>query len=833
MTITATDVKLLASERFTDDADGGGFLTATVISDGVENNVFPDISDVERATGANAFRKVYAAVLTNTVEQYRSAHVILDVSPSDPGVTGLLRGSAGVSEERAGMVSTADTAASGTQDGGPGWYSTKPIRVARAPGDATVKVDGLSVPLIPVSTASAPASGSVVSATGNNTMATALIAAGAPLAPSIQPVPGTYDVQFSFPAPVFPGSVTGSYHETATPVNTNAVSDTTSSAGRQTLHSDGNYANFQNGSWAGDGVFNVGAALATVGAAVTNDSVAYTPAFPVPLPQSVAEFTWTVGMSLTQFVTLPFQSEPGSEVISFTSGGPSFAGQTRTTRNNGSPSFEPVTADLSATINRSTRQVSLFFSYAPVVGSKVQIKYARSGYAQSLGAGAVAGAFASNQLTVTPTSGFVLRAALFVTSLGATYVLREDNSIYLGPTVAGSFNPATGKIQIPVADGTTITTWRAVEVNAAIPLLSVVDAPLPPNLSPGTVVVTGTKSAGGTFTATADANGAFATVVVTGTYDKLTGKTNLVFSENVSSTSLAYSATQLSYTPVSAAVAGVNPALFPASGEVAVFHAGDLVVAHNTQTIAPQTVTNSQTVNVGRTNVSEFRVIGANGSEIFTGWAGDKATGIITFSSVTGYSQPVTITHRVENVRTLVTAAVDGTLALSSPLTHTFPADTSYLSSALLLGDMFARAHGGFQLATWNNVWADAFTGSAVLADYNEAAYPIQVSNSGSITERWVVVFTNTNTFTVSGEQIGVIASGSTASACAPLNPATGQPYFTIPALGWGTGWAVGNVYRFNTTGASSPFWVTRSVKPSSPMGLDRLTIALRGSINA
>ena len=42
-----------------------------------------------------------------------------------------------------------------------------------------------------------------------------------------------------------------------------------------------------------------------------------------------------------------------------------------------------------------------------------------------------------------------------------------------------------------------------------------------------------------------------------------------------------------------------------------------------------------------------------------------------------------------------------------------------------------------------------------------------------------------------------------------------------------------GNAYRFNTTGASSPFWVTRSVKPSSPMGLDRLTIALRGSINA
>lgn len=829
MTITATDVKLLASERFTDDADGGGFMTATVITDGVENNVFPDISDVERAIGNNAFRKVYAAVLTATAEQYRSAHVIIDTIPSDPGVTGFLHASADVSEDRAGMIVAANASATGTQDGGPGWYSTKPIKTAGAPGNTSVKLDGITLPLIPVAISSSAVSGAVVSTVGA-TVSLALVAAGAPLAPAMQTVVGGQSVQFTFATPVFPGSVSGSYHETAAPANTHTVSDAMNSASLQTLTAAGATVAFQNNLWPGDGTYTVPSAVSVASAAVTNDSVVYTPAFPVSLPQVTTEFTWTLGMSLTQFVTLPYESEPGSEVISFTS---IAAGTTLSTRNNGNSTFQPVVTNLVATINRGTRLVSLFFSVAPQVGSKVKITFARSGFAQSLGIGAVSGAFSANQLHVTPSAGFSLRAALFTTSTGATYTLREDNSVYLGPSVVGSYSPTTGNLQIPIADGTTITAWRAVEVNSAIPIVSVTDAPLPPSLSPATVVLTGTKSAGGTFTATANTSGAFATAVVTGTYNKLTGKVNLTFSEAVASESLQYSATQQAFTPVSADVSGVNPSLFPTSGEVPVFRVGDLVILHNTQSLAPQTVANAQTVNVGRTNVNEFRVIGANGAEIFTGWTGNKTTGVVTFNNVTGYSQPVTVTHRIEEIERAISVTVDGVIGLSNALTKTFPADTSYLSSALMLGDMFSRVHGGFQLATWADVWADTATGLPITADYNEAAHPIQITNDGAITERWAIKFTSTTSFTVAGEQVGVIATGNTANDCAPMNPATGAPYFTIPAVGWGTGWAQGNAYRFNTTGASSPFWTLRSIKPSAPSGADKITVALRGSVNA
>src|SRR5512139_3645633 len=104
MTISKNDVKLLASERLTDDADGGGRMTAIPVTDGVENNLFPDISDLDRAQGAVDYRKVYAAVLTNTSEVYYGANVLLDQIASDPAVHGLVVAATGLSEDRADLI---------------------------------------------------------------------------------------------------------------------------------------------------------------------------------------------------------------------------------------------------------------------------------------------------------------------------------------------------------------------------------------------------------------------------------------------------------------------------------------------------------------------------------------------------------------------------------------------------------------------------------------------------------------------------------------------------------------------------------------------------------
>ena len=60
------------------------------------------------------------------------------------------------------------------------------------------------------------------------------------------------------------------------------------------------------------------------------------------------------------------------------------------------------------------------------------------------------------------------------------------------------------------------------------------------------------------------------------------------------------------------------------------------------------------------------------------------------------------------------------------------------------------------------------------------------------------------------------------------------MPYFSIPPLGWGAGWAAGNVFRFNTDGANAPVWVVRCIAPSNAfVGQDAMTLAVRGDIDA
>jgi hypothetical protein len=95
------------------------------------------------------------------------------------------------------------------------------------------------------------------------------------------------------------------------------------------------------------------------------------------------------------------------------------------------------------------------------------------------------------------------------------------------------------------------------------------------------------------------------------------------------------------------------------------------------------------------------------------------------------------------------------------------------------------------------------------------------------------VVFTNTTSFNVIGENVGVIATGNTGTNCAPTNPATGQPYFTIPSTGWGLGWATGNVLRFNTVGAVVPVWVARTILQGPETVVDDdFTILVRGDVD-
>ena len=176
---------------------------------------------------------------------------------------------------------------------------------------------------------------------------------------------------------------------------------------------------------------------------------------------------------------------------------------------------------------------------------------------------------------------------------------------------------------------------------------------------------------------------------------------------------------------------------------------------------------------------------------------------------------------------------INGQLTFTKPVTHNYDAENSIVGSALVINDMQARYTRKFVQPTWGNLWTDEAVGGAISANYNDALYPIAVTNNGNIQERWALVFTSTTDFRCVGEYSGQIGTGSVNTDFAPINPVTSVPYFKVKKEGWGAGWASGNVMRFNTIAATYPVWVIRTVKQSEPTVLsDQFQIMLRGDID-
>lgn len=296
---------------------------------------------------------------------------------------------------------------------------------------------------------------------------------------------------------------------------------------------------------------------------------------------------------------------------------------------------------------------------------------------------------------------------------------------------------------------------------------------------------------------------------------------------------LRYNAVSYFYLPLDADILGLDPVRLPQDGRVPIFRSGGFAVVGHTGRVPPATVSNGQTINCARVRLSRVRVIGHDGGVIATGYSADLDAGTVTFTDVAGYSQPVTVEHRIEDMVMVAEVQINGRLSFTRQLTHDYPAPGSVISSAMVAGDLRARVSTVFDQATWTNTWSDTVIGAAANGTFNDISYPITVSNKGAWTERWVVTFTSTTAFTVAGEHVGVIAVGSTGADCAPLNAATGVPYFTIPALGWGLGWATGNVLRFNTVGAIHPVWAARTVlQGPETVTHDAFTLLIRGDVD-
>lgn len=456
---------------------------------------------------------------------------------------------------------------------------------------------------------------------------------------------------------------------------------------------------------------------------------------------------------------------------------------------------------------------------------------------------------------------FTLGTHRYFDRVGSLYT---DLNVVTGEaTLSGTINYTTGEVALTnwSAGASSVINLDALLTTSGNHTVGSVRFRVPVSpVRPGSLQILATKAEGGSFNITAGIDGVISGPSIKGTIDYQTGVVSVDFGALVPAggnesqpwyqadhvvagdiwkptfvlaDTIRFNAVAFSYLPLDANILGLDPVRLPQDGRVPIFRPGGFAVIGHTKNSSPMTVTNGQTVDLARVRLSRVRVIGNNGQTINAGYTQNLEAGTVTFTDVTGYSQPVTIEDRIEDMAQISDVQINGVLAFTRQITHNYPVG-SYISSALIANDLKSRVSITFDQASWNAVeWVDTLVGDAAPATYNTTTFPFVVTNRGAITERWALRFLSSTSFQVIGEHVGVIDVGNINTVTAPLNPATGTPYFSVPIGGWGSGWSVGNVVRFNTVGAMFPAWIVRTVQQGATTVIDdEFTLLVRGDVD-
>jgi hypothetical protein len=389
----------------------------------------------------------------------------------------------------------------------------------------------------------------------------------------------------------------------------------------------------------------------------------------------------------------------------------------------------------------------------------------------------------------------------------------------------------------------------------------------------GSLSVSATCTDGTLLTGTSDFDGVISGTGITGDIRFITGIVNLQFgtyvTDNASAQSQSwYNANNVvgsnvwkpyfvvastimvscvveSYIPLDSDLLGLDPVRLPLDGKVPIFRDGNIVLIHNTlsTTIPDNPALAGETYSTGRTNLSLIELYDQNSVYIpDTNYTVDLDAGTVTMNSPLNLStvsytptQPLVIMHRIEDMLLASDVQLTGYMAFTSPLTHNYSASNSYVSTVLPIGDLQSGVYNEFEQDSWTEVWSDELIGSEPIASYDLINFPIIVENDSATQERFALIFQNTTNVMVVGESLGVLSDGSSTtwsigSNIAPINPITGNAYFTILAEGWGAGWSTGNVFRFNTRAANFPIWFIRTTLQGPAVGSsDSYSCQIRG----
>lgn len=324
---------------------------------------------------------------------------------------------------------------------------------------------------------------------------------------------------------------------------------------------------------------------------------------------------------------------------------------------------------------------------------------------------------------------------------------------------------------------------------------------------------------------------------ITGKIDYETGFYEIKRDEGFYPEDLRYNAVTQDNLPLDSSIIGIDAVRLPADGRVPVFRKGDMIVISNRlKQDLGSAFTAAQKITLNRQNIDRLCLVDSKGRHVLAEkYTADLKAGSITFAEPLDLSQyilPLTAVCAWEEENRVTGVDISGRLKLQFAIGRNYPKEHTFVSSALIGGDLLVRATEPFSQQAWDNVWSDAQRGEPILARTNVKDYPIKLAGNGAITERWLIKFITATQFELYGERLGLVAQSDTLTDLAPTNPATGKPYFTLKAAAFGGGWSVQNCIRFNTYGTPLPVWILRSVQPSPDKqnGRDGFTACLRGN---
>lgn len=517
-----------------------------------------------------------------------------------------------------------------------------------------------------------------------------------------------------------------------------------------------------------------------------------------------------------------------------------------------------------------------------VDGSNVTLQYKRDGATDASHTHDVVAPPIVVDLTPTVSSSVVPSGVRFTLG-GRTYIDRNGTLYYniststAAGTAGGSINYNTGVATVTswVGGASATITLKALLTQVHALPLGVVTGRVPgPELRPASFYLQANRfSDGALISATADNNGKIDTADMHGYVDVTTGVFSIAFGHYVLDSSLTsdeklepwysvdavggdgyiwrpreaqpgsitYNAVVRTSVPLDPVILGISPVRLPLDGRVQAIRPGDVGILHNTVlTSLDDDQTAGQVNALPRGDIAAVRLMDQDGLVVpESKYTVDYTAGTITMAdplSLVGFVEPLVAAHRIEDSVLVTDVQITGEVTFAQPLTHNYDSADSFFSTALIApfvgGSVQARYEHIFSQQTWDSShpnWTDAIIGSGTTPQFNDLDYPIEVLNSDAITEKFALVFTSSTAFNIVAQDLGVIGAGTTSANVSPTNPGTAQPYFVLNHLGFGTGWATGNVIRFNTVGAGMPIWFARTVR-SGPATVidDSFTVEVR-----